>query len=148
MNEVRGLLIEKHGVPISDVTPEARLLHDLGVDGDDAAELFHNLQLRFRTDYNALNEQWGDFFNTEGASPKEVLVGCPVLIICAGTAGVLAAYLHLPEFVGWVLALTFFIGSTWLLSRWFSRERKPVTVGGLAQIVRAGRWQDDPSSVR
>ena len=36
---VRKLLIEGQGVPERKVTPGARILHDLGVDGDDAGEI-------------------------------------------------------------------------------------------------------------
>jgi acyl carrier protein len=48
---VRKLLIEGQGVPEGTVTPDARILHDLGVDGGDAAELFEALHERFGTDF-------------------------------------------------------------------------------------------------
>lgn len=148
MTELRRLLVEKHGVPASDVTPQARILHDLGVDGDDAAELFSDLHARFGTDFGALDRQWRMFFNTEGASPKAILIGCPALVICASASGVLAAYLHLPKVLAWVIALVLFFGGGAVFSRWFGPELRPLTVGGLAELVQAGRWPADPSNVR
>lgn len=39
LKTVRKLLIEGQGMPERKVTPDARLLHDLDVDGEDAGEL-------------------------------------------------------------------------------------------------------------
>lgn len=148
MATVRKLLIEHQGVPEGKVTPHARLLHDLGVDGDDAGEVFHALHERFGTDFTELNRQWRVFFNTEGASPRAILFGLPAIIVCGGGAGVLVAALHWPKSLAVIVALTLFIGCGWLFSRWFGRNLQPLTVGGLAEIVRAGRWPADPGDVR
>lgn len=145
---VRKLLIEGQGVPKRKVTPDARILHDLGVDGDDAGEIFEALHERFGTDFTELNRQWRVFFNTEGTSLREMLIGILVIIICAGAAGALAAALHWPLIVVWVLAIALFVGGGRLFSRWFGRELQPLTVALLAEIVRAGRWPSDPADVR
>jgi hypothetical protein len=63
--ELRRLLIEEQGVPAFKVTGEARILQDLGVDGDDAAELFREIQTRFGTDLTALQAEWTDYFRSE-----------------------------------------------------------------------------------
>lgn len=148
ITEVRRLLIEKHGIPAVDVTPQARILQDLGVDGDDAAELFNDLNARYGTNFAALKDDWREFFNTEGASPKAILLGCPVLLICAGASGALAAYAHLPKPLAMVLAFIMLIGGSWLWSRFFGRDLRPLTVAGLAEIVERGEWPADPYNVR
>ncbi len=145
---VRMLLNEGQGVPKRKVKPDARILHDLGVDGDDAGEIFEALHERFGTDFTELNCQWRAFFNTEGASPRAILIGIPAIIICGGAAGALAAALHWPSIVAWGLMMALFVGGGWLFSRWFGRELQPLTVAGLVEIVQAGRWPSDPANVR
>lgn len=145
---VRKLLIEGQGVPERKVTPDARILHDLGVDGDDAGEIFEALHERFGTDFTELNRQWRVFFNTEGSSPRAILIGIPAIIVCGGAAGALAAALHLPSIVAWGLAIALLLSGGWLFSRRFGRELRPLTVAGLAEIVQAGRWPSDPADVR
>lgn len=147
MATLRKLLIEDQGVPEGKVTPHARILHDLSVDGDDAGEVFHALHERFGTDFTELNRQWRFFFNTEGASPRAILFGIPATIVCGGGASVLVAALHWPKFLTVIVALALFIGGGRLFSRWFGRDLQPLTVDGLAEIVRAGRWPSDPADV-
>lgn len=141
---VRKLLIEGQGVPERRVTPDARILHDLGIDGDDVREIFGALHGRFGTDFTELNRQWRVFFNTEGSSPRAILIGIPAIIVCGGAAGALAAALHLPPIVAWGLAIALLVGGGRLFSRWFGRELRPLTVAGLTEIVQAGRWLSDP----
>lgn len=145
---LRKLLIEGQGVPERQVTHDARILHDLGIDGDDAREMFEALHQRFGTDFSALNGQWRTFFNTEGASPREILSGVFAVLICGAAAGMLAAALDLPAIVAWGLAIALLVCGQWSFSRWFGRELKPLTVAGLAEIVQAGRWPSDPADVR
>jgi hypothetical protein len=145
---VRNLLIEGQGVPERKVTPDARILHDLGVDGDDAGEVFEALHERFGTDFTELNRRWRVFFNTEGASSRAILIGIPAIIVCGGAAGALAAALHWPSIVARGLAMGLFVVGGWLFSRWFGRELQPLAVAGLAEIVQAGRWPSDPADVR
>lgn len=145
---VRKLLIAGQGVPEAKVTPQARILHDLGVDGDDAYEVFRALQARFGTDFTELNRQWRTLFNTEGVSLRSMLVGVIGIIIIGGGTGALVAALHWPKIVGVMLALTLLVGFSRLLSRWFGRDLRPLTVEGLAEIVREGRWPANPADVR
>lgn len=144
---VRELLIAGQGVPAVKVTPDARILHDLGVDGDDASELFQALHARFGTDFTELTYQWRVFFNTEGASPRAILFGILAIIVFGGAAGALTAALHWPAIAAWGLAMALLAGGGWLFSR-FGPELRPLTVAGLAEIVQAGRWPSDPSDVR
>ncbi len=145
---VRELLIAGQGLPEVKVMPDARILHDLGVDDDDAGELFQALHERFGTDFTELTYQWRVFFNTEGASPQAILFGILAIIVLGGAAGALAAALHWPAIAAGGLEMALFVGGGWLFSRWFGRELRPLTVAGLAEIVQAGRWPPDPSDVR
>ncbi|WP_404710346.1 acyl carrier protein [Sphingomonas sp. MMS24-J13] len=147
MAAVRKLLIKVQGVPEAEVTPHARLLHDLGVDGEDAGEIFQALHEQFGTDFTELNHQWRIFFNTEGSNPKAILFGIPAIMVCGGVAGALVATLHWPRFLTVVFALGLFVSGSWLIGRWFGRELHPLTVGGLAEIVRVGRWPANPNDV-
>lgn len=145
---VHRLLVDGQGVPARKVTRDARIVHDLGVDGDDAAELFEELHERFGTDFGALEGQWREFFNTEGASPRAILFAIPATIIFGAVAGIISAVLHWPKLVAVLLALLLLVAGSRLLSLWFGRELRPLTVGGLAQIVEAGCWPTDPGNVR
>lgn len=148
MTTVRKLLIEGQGVPEAKVTPNARILHDLGVDGDDAGELFEALHAQFGTDFTELTRQWRVFFGSEGASPRAMVFGILAIIVCGGGAGALVGALHWPKIMGVAVTLALLVGCSWLFSRWFGRDLQPLTVNGLAEIVRAGRWPADPADVR
>ncbi|WP_442679766.1 hypothetical protein ACSBM8_00745 [Sphingomonas sp. ASY06-1R] len=145
---VRQLLIEGQGVPERKVTPGARILHDLGVDGDDAGEIFAALHARFGTDFTELYRQWRLFFTTEGARPRAILIAIPAILVGGGAAGALAAIWHWPSIVAWALAVALFGGGGWLFARCFGRDLQPLTVAGLTEIVQAGRWPSDPADVR
>lgn len=145
---VRKLLVEKQGVPEHKVTPDVRILHDLGVDGDDAGELFQALHEKFGTDFTELSQQWQTFFSTEGVSPRAMLLGIPSIIVCGGVAGGLGAAMHWPKIVAGGLALGLFACGIWLFSRFFGRDLRPLTVAGLEEIIKAGRWPSDPANVR
>jgi len=145
---VHSILVNGLGVPARNVTLDARIVHDLGVDGDDAAELFEELHKRFGTDFDALEVQWREFFNAESASPYTILFGIPAVIVFGAVAGVISAVWHWPKIVAVLVALLLLVAGSWLLSRWFGRELRPLTVGGLAQIVEAGRWPTDAGNVR
>ncbi len=52
---------------------DSRLQDDLGLDGDDAFELFEKFEKKFETDCSALWSQWDSHFGPEGASPRWLL---------------------------------------------------------------------------
>lgn len=145
--QIQSILVERHGVRISAIKPEARILHDLGVDGGDAAELFEDISNLFGTDFSALNSQWATFFNSEGISIKAILISLPICLACGGIAGVFAAYTDMPKWTATIGALALFAGGSWLYSQRFGRKLTPLTIGGLAQIVQTGAWPNDPADV-
>ncbi|MBB4619923.1 acyl carrier protein [Sphingomonas abaci] len=145
--QLRRLLIEEHGIPAADVTNDARIVHDLGIDGDDAAELLQRLHVDFGTDFEALDKQWKLFFNSEGAGWRSILLGIPLLLVCGGAAGIIVGRYGWPKIMAYGLAVTVFFAASWLFSRWFGAELRPLTVSGLAEIIQAGRWPLDPTTV-
>jgi acyl carrier protein len=52
--EILALVSRKTGLPQSALKPEQRLLHDLGLDGDDAVELFLDVSRQFRVEFGGL----------------------------------------------------------------------------------------------
>ena len=80
LEAITDLLAEDHGVRRAKLLPSARLWHDLGVDGDDASDLFQRLHERYGTDFSPLNRQWDEFFNQEGASLCAILLTMLLLI--------------------------------------------------------------------
>ena len=60
---IASMAAKKSGVNITQVGPETKLLHDLGVDGDDAGELLQNVADRFRIDMRSF--QFDRYFHSE-----------------------------------------------------------------------------------
>ena len=60
---VGNLIADHAGVDRSQVKAETRLLHDLGMDGDDAAELLQLLEYNF--DFDVKSFDYDDFFGSE-----------------------------------------------------------------------------------
>jgi acyl carrier protein len=58
LQAVREFVSEELGVPAARIKPETRLLHDLGVDGDDAGDLLHHFSARFHVDLSAFRFSW------------------------------------------------------------------------------------------
>lgn len=145
--EIQNILIERHGLRASAVVPEARIVHDLGVDGDDAAELLQDVKNRFGTDLSSLDSQWATFFNSEGMSLKGLAISLPICLACGVVAGLLAVYTDMPKWIATLIALALFAGGSWLYSKRFGKELSPVTVAGLATIVQVGVWPHDPADV-
>lgn len=133
---------------MSEITPErvtltARLLDDLGIDGDDAVELFEGVHERFGTDLTHLYEKWSEHFGSEGMPLSAGLV-----IVLAGVAGGFA-FLLMEAVVGsvvagvaGVVAAAAVVGA----SIWIARKAgligdiTPITVGEVVRAVQAGAW--------
>ena len=61
---IRELVTARSVRSVARLTPETRLLHDLGIDADDAFELFLVFAKRFGVDLSAMH--WPDYFGHEG----------------------------------------------------------------------------------
>jgi acyl carrier protein len=130
VEEVRALIVEQANVLPERVTPETRLLHDLGIDGDDAVELLLAFEQRFGVDLAAL--QFGRHFGPEGI-PLSCLVQ-----IWAWMAVLLFAVLWWPPAAALLLAFAL----TYEWRRWRRREGSmhPLHVRDLVEAASAGRW--------
>ena len=149
IDAITGLLRDEHGIPEAKLLPLARLAQDLGVDGDDVSDLLSRLHDRFGTDFSALDEQWTEFFHTEGASVRSIALTFLLLIPTTVVTVVIAAAMKLSTgFAGTLGVILFF--SCWLAIGWLfpGRAKRPVTILGLAEVVRAGAWPTDATSVR
>jgi len=143
------LLQSEHGIARSRLLPSSRLLHDLQVDGDDAVQLFQKLHDRYGTDFRALGEQWSTFFGNEGPSIAYLLLSTAVLVPSIAISVPLGLYLDLSSNSVGLLAASVFFGSILLFHGvWPKSQKRPVTIAGLAEIVRRGSWPSDPSLVR
>jgi acyl carrier protein len=70
--EVLAFVSEEVGVPLARLTPDTRVVHDLGCDGDDAGELLERFSEKFNVDLSTL--QWHRHFSDEGGP------GCGALL--------------------------------------------------------------------
>ncbi len=106
-------LVRRHvDCPPEKVTLGARLLEDLGVDGDDSGELLADFADTFRVDVSGY--RWEHHFGTEGFDPVEAL------------------FRLIPRRWNRFLGMS---RPTWMRAR-----HVPITVGDLAEAAEARRW--------
>lgn len=135
--EVLKLVVEQTGVIPEKVHSSSRLLHDLGMDGDDAVDFFNRVHERFGTDLTALHEHWSEHFGPEGLSCWTGLVVIPASVV----SGVVAGAAGLSTFWGGVIAVALLTAWVWAMRRWGLPDRTvPVTVGQVVTAVEAGLW--------
>lgn len=145
---VIDLLREQHGIAEAKLRPSARIGHDLGVDGDDMYELIEQLHVRFGTDFSALGEQWHEFFSSEGASVRSILGALLLMVPSTAVAVWISGALSLSKWAGGAVGVAVFFGLLVVVSRLFpAKPKRPVTIAGLADVIRAGAWPSDPSEV-
>lgn len=123
----------------AEVKPEqvlltSRVLHDLGIDGDDAVELFTGLHERFGTDFTHLYEHWSEHFGPEGIPLSVGLVIIPAAIV----GGIVTRNSGMVASVTVTLALV--VMSLWVVRRLWPVKVKPITVGEIVRAVEAGSW--------
>lgn len=136
-NEVVEMLAKERGLSPTEIDASSRLLQDLGMDGDDAADFFTSLQERFGTDLTALHEGWSDHFGPEGFSCWNGLLIIPVAVV----GGVVAALLDFGAVGG--IAITFALLALWLwaMKTWGPPDKmQPITVKQVIAAVEAGSW--------
>ncbi|HWA00282.1 MAG TPA: hypothetical protein VG841_08200 [Caulobacterales bacterium] len=133
---------------MAEVKPErvlltSRLLDDLGIDGDDAVELFDDINKRFGTDFASLYERWGGYFGPEGMPLSAELV-----IILAMVIGGVVAYAVTGPFgdvAGSIVGITA-VSALIAVSIWIKRKLglgkkiTPITVAEVVRAVEAGAW--------
>jgi hypothetical protein len=140
------ILEHHHGISRSKLSPSSRLFHDLGVDGDDAAELFQRIRDKYGTDFTALDRQWRTFFGNEGLGLQALLMMTAIFIPAMAISVAVGVHFDLPRQATALMGVAIFFGLVWLLRKVCPKPR-PVTIAGLAEIVRQGAWPRDPSLV-
>ena len=142
------ILHYEQGVPREKLKPEASIADDLGVDGDDASELFTRLHEIYGTDFQALSDQWTAFFNNEGMSGRGCFLGLILFVPAIAFSVWLAVTFDLGQHWAGVVTASVFALLWVALARLLPGESKrPVTIAGLAKIVSKGRWPDNPEEV-
>ncbi|MBB5716987.1 acyl carrier protein [Sphingomonas aerophila] len=146
---ITELLHDDHGIPVARLSPTARISHDLGIDGDDASDLFQRLHERFGTDFSALNEQWTEFFHNEGGSLRGFLLSLASMIPSTALAVWTAIYFDLSTHMGGLLGVLAFFGFR-LCAGWLfpAKPKRHLTIEGLSQVVQKGAWPTDATKVR
>ena len=136
-SEVMDLVGHERGLPREKVQPSDRLLHDLGMDGDDAVDFFNSLHERFGTDLTPLHEHWSEHFGPEGFSCWNGLVIIPAAVI----GGVVAGVAGLSTFWGIAITVALLAAWLWVMRRWEPPDKMvPITVGEVVAAVEAGAW--------
>jgi acyl carrier protein len=133
---------------MGEVTPErvtltTRLLHDLGIDGDDAVQLFDGVHERFGTDLTHLYEVWSEHFGPEGMP-----LSAGLMIIPASVAGGVVFSLLNPRvgdvaagIAAVVAAAAVVVASIWIGRKaGFIKDVTPITVGEVIRAVEASAW--------
>lgn len=133
--QVIELIAEMAEVKAETLSPSARLLDDLGIDGLDAVELFKSVQERFGTDLTELYKDWDQYFGPEGLpiTTGLLLFGPAALAgpLVASAAGAVA---------GAIAAVLVFAATFWSLPKLIGRDMKQITVADVLRAVEAGAW--------
>jgi hypothetical protein len=145
-DEMRRLLVERHGVPPGRIRPDARLAEDLLMDGDDARAFVAEIERRTGADFGPLWREWDGRFNPEGFGPR---AGFVVLAVAAGASALVLPALPIAE-VGDVvkgfavvaavlgaLALSVPLGAG---LRRLRPRLQPTTLAEVATAARRGSW--------
>lgn len=141
--EVLRLVVEQTGVLPEKVQLSSRLLHDLGMDGDDAVDFFNAVHERFGTDLTRLHEHWSEHFGPEGFSCWNGLVIIPAAVM----SGVVAGVAGLSTIWGVAIALALLVGLLWAVRRWGPPDKRgPITVREVVTAVEAGAWPSRPQA--
>lgn len=130
------LLAENRGMTIETISADARLLHDLGMDGDDAVDFFTALKAELGTDLEALEERWNDHFGGEHLSRA----GCAAVVVVACAGFALASMIKWGHPLLWMAVFaTIWIGA--FRGRPLRGPIKiPITVRDVVAAVEAKRW--------
>ena len=123
-----------------------RLAHDLGIDGDDARELFEAFGAEFEVDLEPLYRRWGEHFGPEGIPLRIGLTG----VVIAGATGVAGAALGWPSWLAFGVSAICVVGWMFGLRAWplGGPDLRPVTVADLVEAASRGRWPEPEAAER
>jgi hypothetical protein len=133
--QVIQLVAEAAEVKPEKVHLTARLLHDLGMDGDVAVDFFARVQERFGTDLTNLHSRWREHFGQEGLSWAAGVIFIPAAVI-GGAVGRIAG-----PVAGTATAVASLVVSIWALPKLGLADAiTPITVAEVVSAVEAGAW--------
>lgn len=138
-NRVMAFIAAEMELKRGKIQLSSRISDDLGIDGDDAVELFEKFGREFSVDLEGLWLRWELHFAPEGSEIS------PLFWILAGVAGACGFGIShfVPAIPAWASSLVILMFFGWLHSRYFvDRAEWPpaVTVQDMVNAARAGRW--------
>ena len=138
VEDVIQLVAEERGLAPEKVNLNSRLLHDLGMDGDDAVEFFEEFEKRYGPDLTPLYEHWNQHFGPEGCGPSPV--GCVVLFALLWLPLLFMPFGISPYWV-WGVEIAALLLWLWPLRQWpLKDETIAVTVQDLVNAAETKRW--------
>ncbi|MGA2153476.1 MAG: DUF1493 family protein [Bryobacteraceae bacterium] len=125
------------GVKRGRIRLDSRLLHDLGMDGDDAVEFFEEFSKRFHVDVTPLSNHWAQHFGPE-------IGGGPILLAVIGLAVGAATLLHkaVPAVPTWAWCIPLVPSLIWCGNKVVTARVVPVTVRDLVNAASTGEWAE------
>jgi acyl carrier protein len=146
-DRVYALVADELGVKREKVSPNSKLSHDLGMEGDDAVEFFEKFSKEFSVDLKQLGEDWHAYFSPEGAGLRTILC---ILV----PSGVLTAALHFAfsNLSIWLCGIVGF--GCWIAAIAYWQKTHPdrypqISVQELIDCASTGVWTKDlPVDVR
>ncbi len=136
-----AMLVEECDCARGLTRPSSRLVEDLGIDGDDAAELFAAIADRFGTKLSGLSSEWERHFRPQMTSWPNRLA----LWSCVLGGALLALSLHVSAVWGLGFCLGLIALRTWELSTFPREATVPLSVADVAAAIERGAWKA-PSS--
>ena len=140
---VLRFVADKTNVRLEKVSLVARLGHDLGVDGDDAVELFEAYEKEFHVDLRLLWETWSEHFGPEAS----FFVSPPFLVACVaiGTSIIFLQIISGISLPSWSIVVVAIVGGFFVALGYVRVYRTPlkeITVADLVNAARRGAWPD------
>ena len=141
--EVIELLILRTNAKRDEITLSAQLLHDLGMDGEDAVDFFDEFATKFNVDISTLRQDWSLHFGPE----RLPLAGILVILLWALSSGLL--HLIFEQVPIWAFAAGLALIAGWALSRLNRKGESagldPIRVSDLVASAQSGRWTLAPN---
>jgi hypothetical protein len=135
---VYALLLEELHVPREKLAANKTLSHDLGMEGDDAAEFFEKFGHEFQVDFSGLYQDWSRYFAADAVSPVVVLIVLgPGALIGFGMERLFA---RLPTWISFSVGLLIWLVPFFYFVRRRSRRALQISIQDLIDCANEGRW--------
>ena len=127
------------GMSREEVRLDSRLLHDLGMDGDDAIEFFEKFSETFHVELDVLGNNWERHFGPEGLHPAYIAF-IAFVGVAVGIAGLLHEAVQIVPIWAWCIPLV--PAAIWSCVKTVGVDPRimPITVQDLVDAAIAGKW--------